>query len=126
MAVLQMQRINICALKKDRKQILEVLQRRGVVEPCDLKAEDELFQQSDTSQQQAQFEKNASAARQALEILNNYAPVKTSMLSSLEGRKAISEAEYRAFEAHCEETLEMVNRISGLSKQIAEQNASEQ
>ncbi len=123
MAVLQMQRINICALKKDRKQILEVLQRRGVVEPCDLKAEDELFQQSDTSQQQAQFEKNASAARQALEILNNYAPVKTSMLSSLEGRKAISEAEYRAFEAHCEETLEMVNRISGLSKQIAEQNA---
>ena len=45
MAVLQMQRINICALKKDRKQILEVLQRRGVVEPCDLKAEDELFQQ---------------------------------------------------------------------------------
>ena len=98
MAVLQMQRINICALKKDRKQILEVLQRRGVVEPCDLKAEDELFQQSDTSQQQAQFEKNASAARQALEILNNYAPVKTSMLSSLEGRKAISEAEYRAFD----------------------------
>ena len=31
MAVLQMQRISICALKKDRKSILETLQRRGVV-----------------------------------------------------------------------------------------------
>ena len=45
MAVLQMQRINICALKKDRKQILEILQRRGVVEPCDLKTDDALFEQ---------------------------------------------------------------------------------
>ena len=32
MAVLQMQRITICALKKDRKQLLEFLQRKGVVE----------------------------------------------------------------------------------------------
>ncbi len=123
MAVLQMQRINICALKKDRKQILEILQRRGVVEPCDLKTDDALFEQVDTSQQQAQFEKNASAARQALEILDTYAPVKTSMLSSLEGRKAISEEAYRSYEAHCDESLEMVNRLSALSKQIAEQNA---
>ena len=29
MAVLQMQRISLCALKKDRKAILETLQRRG-------------------------------------------------------------------------------------------------
>ena len=29
MAVLQMQRISICALKKDRKPILEILQRRA-------------------------------------------------------------------------------------------------
>ncbi len=36
MAVLQMQRISICALKKDRKQILELLQRRGAVELTDL------------------------------------------------------------------------------------------
>ena len=32
MAVLQMKRINICALKKDRKPVLELLQRRGAVE----------------------------------------------------------------------------------------------
>ena len=34
MAIMQMQRIQICALKKDRKKILELLQRRGIVEIC--------------------------------------------------------------------------------------------
>ena len=33
MAVLQMQRISICALKKDRKAIMQKLQALGVVEP---------------------------------------------------------------------------------------------
>ena len=32
MSVLQMQRISICALKKDRKAILEELQELGVLE----------------------------------------------------------------------------------------------
>ena len=123
MAVLQMQRINICALKKDRKQIMEVLQRRGVVEPCDLEVDDALFERVDTSQQQAQFEKDASAARQALEILDTYAPVKTSMLSSFEGRKAISQEDYQAFEGRCAQALEVAGTLSALSKQIAEQNA---
>ena len=32
MSVLQMQRISICALKKDRKPILEKLQSMGIME----------------------------------------------------------------------------------------------
>ena len=40
MAVLQMQRISLCALKKDRKAILETLQRRGVVEISDVALEE--------------------------------------------------------------------------------------
>ena len=32
MAVLQMQRISICALKKDRKAILEKIQSMGIME----------------------------------------------------------------------------------------------
>ena len=55
MAVLQMQRISICALKKDRKQILETLQRRGVVEISDLVLEDGVFEKSDTAAQRIQF-----------------------------------------------------------------------
>ena len=69
MAVLQMQRISICALKKDRKQILETLQRRGVVEISDLVLEDGVFEYSDTAAQRIQFEKDIAAATSALEEL---------------------------------------------------------
>ena len=43
MAVLKMQRISICALKKDRKAILEKLQSLGVVEINHVIEEDEDF-----------------------------------------------------------------------------------
>lgn len=45
MAVLQMQRMSICALKKDRKAILEKLQHMGVMEINHILEEDEDFQQ---------------------------------------------------------------------------------
>ena len=96
MAVLQMQRISICALKKDRKQILETLQRRGVVEISDLVLEDGVFEKSDTAAQRIQFEKDIAAATSALEVLDTYAPEKTPMLSMLEGRRALTTQEYEA------------------------------
>ena len=40
MAIVQMQRINICALKKNRKAILERLQELGAME-VDIRLEDE-------------------------------------------------------------------------------------
>ena len=43
MAMLQMQRIYIYALRKDRKSILELLQRRGVLEINDTIPEDDVF-----------------------------------------------------------------------------------
>ena len=48
MAVLKMQRISICALKKDRKAILEKLQSLGVVEINHVIEEDEDFKKMDT------------------------------------------------------------------------------
>ena len=74
MAVLQMQRISICALKKDRKQILELLQRRGAVELTDLPLQDQVFGKPDTQEQKSLFEKAASTASQAVEVLNEYVP----------------------------------------------------
>lgn len=57
MAVLKMQRISICALKKDRKAILEKLQSLGVVEINHVIEEDEDFKKMDTAGQKAGFEK---------------------------------------------------------------------
>ena len=51
MAVLKMQKISICALKKDRKAILEQLQHLGVLEVDRDKEEDAFFQKMDTTGQ---------------------------------------------------------------------------
>ena len=96
MSVLPMKRIMICALKKDRKQILELLQRQGAVEIDHAVQEDSVFQKTDMSSSRTAFEKNAVLARQALEVLENHAPEKKSMLSALEGRKDLSVEEYEA------------------------------
>ena len=49
MAIVQMQRINICALKKNRKAILERLQELGAME-VDIRLEDEeLCEKQDVS-----------------------------------------------------------------------------
>lgn len=120
MAMLQMQRIFIYALKKDRKPILEMLQRRGVIEVSDVIPEDNVFHKMDVSHPKASFEKNISAAREAVEILNHYVPEKKGMLSSLNGRKAVSKEDYNSFRTIYEQTLRTANHIIAYTKQIAE------
>lgn len=124
MAVLQMQRISICALKKNRKAILEKLQSLGVMEISDLPEEDSLFGKSDTTSAKAAFEKNAMAADQALEILNAYAPEKTSMLSSLEGKQLVDKDHFEKLVADKEGAVSFVNRLLSLNKQVAEYRAN--
>ena len=48
MAVLQMQRISICALKKDRKAILEKVQAMGVIEMNQIAEDEDGFEKMDT------------------------------------------------------------------------------
>ncbi len=123
MAVLQMQRISICALKKDRKQILELLQRRGAVELTDLPLQDQVFGKPDTQEQKSLFEKAASTASQAVEVLNEYVPEKSSMFAMFEGRRAISAKEYDALCGKRDEISETASHLVSLSKKIAENRA---
>ena len=81
MSVAAMKRVMICALKKDRKKILETLQRRGVMEITG-GMEDEVFHHQDTGNAQSLFTKNSELAGQALKILDKHAPESKSLLSS--------------------------------------------
>ena len=56
MAVMPMKRISIYALKNRRKQILELIQRRGVVEIDDRKADETVFAKMDTVPAKSRFE----------------------------------------------------------------------
>lgn len=123
MAVLQMQRIIICALKKERKQILEYLQRRGVVEIDNILTEDSVFQRTDVSVAKNGLDKNINFANDAIKILDQYIQEKKSMLSALNGRIEVSKDTYDAFHTKYDKTLKTAHRIIALSKEIAENKA---
>ncbi|WP_412693899.1 hypothetical protein [Clostridium sp. AF22-10] len=83
MAVLQMQKLCICALKKDRKSLMEFLQAAGVMELSAEAEPDEVFKRTDTLEDRQKFERNAATADRALEVLAAVVPEETSSLLGL-------------------------------------------
>lgn len=126
MAVLQMQRISMCALKKNRKAILERLQELGAME-IDIRLEDDSgYKTMDVSNSRATFEKQAQTADRALDILQKYAPEKTGMLSSLAGKPLIDKALFETAVQNQERYIETAHQIVDLDKQVAEKTAAVQ
>ena len=100
MAVMQMQRFSICALKKDRKAILEELQLLGVVEIDNSVIEDTEMEKMNTAERRQIYEKHASLAEHALSVLQKYVPEKTSMFSSLEGKPLMNKTDFEKIRAY--------------------------
>lgn len=123
MAMLQMQRISIYALRRDRKQVLELLQRKGVLEINDRIKQDRVFQKMEVSQVRSAFERNINVAKEASQILSGYISEKKSMLSSFEGRKIVSVEDYSNFGGKLEDTLRIANQVISCHKGIAEGRA---
>lgn len=125
MAVLQMKKITICALLTDRKQVLDFLQGAGVVEISRLEEpEGSDFQRPDTSARRQSCERDAWTAEQALEILDQYAPEKTSLLSGLAGKPLASGEEFAAVQENCQLIMEDVKQILEYSRRIGESRAA--
>lgn len=123
MAVLKMQRICICALKKDRKHILELLQRCGVIELNDVLQEDGVFRKTDVFAAVNGFEKNIALGKSALEILEVYSKEEKSKLSVLNGREEVPAQEYDEFQIRHDEMVHASKHVYDLEKKIAEGKA---
>lgn len=123
MAVMPMQRIGIYALKSRRKPILELIQRRGVVEIHAEKAEDAVFRQTDTAPAKARFENNTSTLQAALETLDKLEPEKKSLLAPLEGRTPIPLSRYEETAGAAGKTLRAASRVNALWKKCADDRA---
>lgn len=123
MAVLEMQRINIYALKKHRKAILEALQRKGAVEIENLKLEHSVFSKEETAQKQAVFMKSSASAGQAYAVLQEYFPEKKSPLSMFEGRSPLSVEDYYAFVDDAQEIMRVAFEVNSLRKEVADNKA---
>jgi len=118
MPMLKMQRINVCALIKYCKDILNVLQRRGVVEIEDVDIDDSVFCKEDTSSFQTQYRSLAKTAQEAREILSKYSPHKKGLLTSFKGREQLTKAEYDELAGQTQEILKVAYDLITYQKNI--------
>lgn len=118
MAVEQMQKISICALQKYRKPILERLQELGWVEIHLDEEELQEFRKMDTAGARNAFQKRMHLADQALEILDQYAPVKQSVFHSLEGKTLVEGSLYERVAAYRSEYSRTANTLISLEQEI--------
>ena len=123
MAVLQMQRISICALKRDRKAILEQLQSMGVMEMHQVAQDETGFEKMDTQSAKVSFEKRVQLTENALDVLNQYAPEKKSMFASLEGNELIDKADWDEVVVKQEAVMDVADLLIADHKKIAEAQA---
>ncbi len=124
MSKLSMKRVFICGLNSQRKEILDVLQRAGVVEIEESDYRDGGFSHIDSSDARLEYNQKAALAEQAIGILDEFAADKTGLLQSFEGAKDIQAASYEERAGSADEYLAKAHELSELSKEIAEHKAA--
>ena len=124
MAVLPMKKIEICAMKRDRKAVLEKLQSLGMVQIETENTETDDFRKMNTTSQRAKYEKRVQNTDEALQILDKYAPEEKSLFASFEGRREATEADIQEIIAGRLEYNRRVKKIREINKEIAGCEAS--
>lgn len=119
MAVLSMKKIYICALKRDRKPILEKLQYMGVMQIRTDKEEDDVFKKTNTSAEKSKYEKRVANTDNALEIIQQYAPEKTSLFAGLEGKKIVDSLKLNSIIESRRKYNIIVKKVQDTNKEIA-------
>ncbi len=116
MAVMEMKRINICAMRKDRKALLERLQTLGTVNPDINLPEDYEYDRVDVTSSRQMFEKQILRSEQALDILDEYAPVKKP--SSFVGRELKTISDLKDAESRRNDIADVISSILDLKRKI--------
>ena len=111
-------------MKKNRKKILELLQRKGCLEIHEEIKEDTVFEKMNTAPQISLYDRNAVLADHALEIINSIAPEDTSLFSPLEGKKNISIREQEQSAENQKEIMALANQLISQKKSIDDNQAA--
>ncbi len=120
MAVMPMKRMTLIAMRRDRKQLLQFLQRQGTTEIDTDVPDDGIYKKIDVSSQKQIFLKNIKQAEDALEILAKIAPEKKSLLSSFEGREVISLEDFEKDLDRRNDIMAVISKINALYKENLE------
>lgn len=124
MAVLQMQKLCICALKTDQEELLDRLQAAGVLEISSEPVPENGLRKTDTMAYRQELERRTGVLEQALEVLTACVPEKNSLFASLEGRTLTESSVFLNFAEQAEDILAEARQILELNKQTAEIKAA--
>lgn len=120
MAIAQMQRMNLCAMKTERKAILKYLQSIGAVEVNIRLDEDVGCEKAEVGHLKSECERLAHTMDHALETLEKYIPEKKGIFDSLSGKSCVAAADVEAILQKREQLAERAEAILQLDKQILE------
>ena len=125
MAVVSMKRLELYGLARDKKAVVKLLQRRGVVE---IRCPEEgvgCFFQADTSPQRLEQEQNAHLLEEAVALADKYAPPKKPFLSLLRGRPFVAAQRYKEMARELPARLETAKTLLSLGKGLTDSQAQE-
>ncbi len=117
MSVVSMSRINIIGLKKDRKEILEYIQKLGIVEVKSFQY-GTAFENIDTVAEQTHFQRIKDELKQAINIIEAYDKEEKSIFSALIGKQIISRKNYEKLIENREQIIDKAQYLLKLKKQI--------
>lgn len=118
MAVMQMQKVSICALNKHRKSILEDVQKLGFMEISESMDSENEFDRLDTSASRSAISKNATSTEKALEIIDAYVKRELPAFASFRGKPVLPEDIYQMGAQSEEKLLSVVDRLVELDREI--------
>lgn len=119
MAKQKMKKISLYAPREDRRQLLGLLQRLGILEIEEPEETSGLVTEDSDAQAQT-YERAAATIEQALAVLQEEAPASGGMLASLSGRREVSSAEFDRCEEKRNALIRDCHDILALHKQRGE------
>lgn len=124
MAKVAMEQIEIAAVLEDSQRIMDLLQRRGIVQIEDCREIDGL-NKLNVSQSVSQFDRFLETAKAAKELLLKYSSEeKKSMLAGFAPRRQITAAEFIEKSNEADVLLNKCYEINDLGKRISEDKAN--
>ena len=124
MAIVAMEQIRLLAMNRDRKAVLDLLQRRGIIDVSDEACQGDIFEKTDASDMRLALSKDRETAVRAVALLDKYAGTKGPSLAFLRGREAKNLKESESIAQQEEESIALARRIVQLDQEIREADAA--
>ena len=120
MAVLEVKKLNICAMRKDEKEIMQTLQRWGLMQIDGSAFEGTDVEIPNTTEERMKLERAISSMENALEVMETYSPEKKGMFASLEGKTPTAADRLDEVYAQRNKLMETVETVNSNMKTIVE------